>query len=441
MKCRKLQDFLANPTAQGYTTLDLNLRNIGPEGGVAIGRALESNNTLQRLSLGSNNIDSNGAILIGRALESNNILQELALYHNNIGPDGAVAIARALEFNQTLQILNLAKTNIGSNGAVAIGRALESNNTLQRLNLRYNNIGPDGAAAIGHSLESNNTLQALELYNNNIGNNGTVEIIRSIARNNDNTSLSYLNLSANQITRLPAELAQCTGATLTTFYYYDNPIDDYIPPSVQRWLDRFQQQQNAQIYQDSQNVHNLQIQQCIKDSLNRIINSYNGPPKYKSFEEVRNVIVNDSILTPQCKTQLIEYASDQTDVHTGLGVTFAEALQYVFARIEMNEHKDGIKDVLNKEMSDALCKCFTGRISRLIDCLNGIDNLVMIDLSPNQRINSICQQIYELLSQEGEAFLTAENYQARVEKELNERGFDLTKEIQTQYIDPILQDL
>ena len=66
---------------------------------------------------------------------------------------------------------------------------------------------------------------------------------------------------------------------------------------------------------------------------------------------MRDVIVNDSILIPQCKTQLIEYTSDQTDVHTGLGVTFSEALQYVFVRIEMNEHKDGIKDVLNKEMS------------------------------------------------------------------------------------------
>ena len=113
---------------------------------------------------------------------------------------------------------------------------------------------------------------------------------------------------------------------------------------------------------------------------------------------------------------MIEYASDQTE-HSDLGVTFAEALQYVFTRIEMNQYKDGIKDVLNKEMSDALCKCFTGRISRLIDCLNGIDNLVVINLSPTEQINTICQQIYELLQQEGETSLTAENYQTRVENE------------------------
>ena len=172
-------------------------------------------------------------------LESNNILQKLYLYNNNIGPEGAVAL----------------------------GRALESNNTLQELYLNNNNIGPEGAVALGRALESNITLQILVLSNNNIGNDGAVAIIGGIARNNTNTRLSELMLSFNNITRLPAELAQCPHATLTDFYYYGNPIEDnFIPPNVQRWLDRYdyQQQQNAQIYQDNQNVHNRQIQQCIK---------------------------------------------------------------------------------------------------------------------------------------------------------------------------------
>ena len=140
-----------------------------------------------------------------------------------------------------------------------------------------------------------------------------------------------------------------------------------IPPNIQRWLGRFQEQQNAQIHQDSQNVHNRQIQQCIKDSLNKIINA--GPPKYQCLDEVRNVIVNDSILSAQCKTQLIEYALDNSE-HTGLGITFCEALQYVFTRIDDDvnkESKDEIKRILNQEMTDALCMCFTGRISRLLN--------------------------------------------------------------------------
>ncbi len=206
---------------------------------------------------------------------------------------------------------------------------------------------------------------------------------------------------------------------------------------MQRWLDRFQNQQNIQIHQDSQNVHNRQIQQCITDSMNRIVNACHTP---LSFEEVRKLILDDSILTPKCKTQLIEYASDEIE-HSNLGVTFAEALQYVFTRIVDNENGDEIKRILNQEMSDSLCMCFTGRISRLIDCMNGIDPLVVIDLSPETRILSICQQTYELLNQENGNSFTAEDYQTRVKKELEERGFELTEEIQTNFINPILEDL
>ena len=95
---------------------------------------------------------------------------------------------------------------------------------------------------------------------------------------------------------------------------------------------------------------------------------------------MREIIVNDSILSAQCKTQLIEYALDNNE-HTGLGVTFAEALQYVFTRIDLNkESGDNIKAILNQEMTDALCMCFTGRISRLLNCLTAIDPLVRIHI-------------------------------------------------------------
>jgi len=198
-----------------------------------------------------------------------------------------------------------------------------------------------------------------------------------------------------------------------------------IPPNVQRWLERYQHQQNAQIHQDSQNVHNRQIQQCIKDSLNRIINAchVNDAPTYSSFEQVRNVIVNDSILSPQCKTQLIEYASDQTE-HSSLGVTFAEALQYVFTRIDVNENGNEIKRILNQEMSDALCMCFTGRISRLLNCLNVMDPLVSIHIvNLSDMFTDVCQRLIK------EGIYTREIHQSQYENELqNDYGYELTKE-------------
>ncbi len=110
-------------------------------------------------------------------------------------------------------------------------------------------------------------------------------------------------------------------------------------------------------------------------------------------------------------------------------------------------------------MSDSLCKCFTGRITRLINCLNVLDPLVEINLlSENEMINMICQQVYELLKEQEEqeeqegreeereqgrvaTILTAENYRQQVEEELEKRGITVTDEIREGHIDPIAADL
>ena len=113
-------------------------------------------------------------------------------------------------------------------------------------------------------------------------------------------------------------------------------------------------------------------------------------------------------------------------------------------------------------MSDSLCKCFTGRITRLINCLNVLDPLVEINLlSENAMINMVCQQVYELLEeqerkqqeQHGEddneeeeeegrvpTILTAENYRRQVEEELEQRGITVNEKIRKEYIDPIVRD-
>ena len=342
------------------------------------------------------------------------------IVHERIGPEGGVAIGQSLQTNTSLLELNLGYNKLGPESGVAIGQSLQTNNSLLELYLEENNLGPEGGVAIGQSLQTNNSLQNLYLRDNNLGNDGAVAVIRGIAVNNQNTRITTLSLTYNNITRLPAELTQCPP-TLIHFYYHGNEID-YIPPNVQRWLDRFQQQQNAQIHQDSQNVHNRQIQQCIKDSLNKIINA--GPPKYQSLDEVRNVIVNDSILSAQCKTQLIEYALDNSE-HTGLGITFCEALQYVFTRIDLNEESgDEIKKILNQEMTDALCMCFTGRISRLLNCLTAIDPLVHIHIVD---LNDMFNHVGERLIKEDK--YTTEAHQSQFEKELQEDyGYELTEE-------------
>ena len=417
--CRALE---SNNTLK---TLVLTLNKIGREGTIAIAGALKFNNTLRTLNLDNNGLISDDAIVIAEALKVNNSLTALSFNINNIGDEGAVAIGRALESNHTLQILNLWSNNIGNVGAIALGQALQSNKIIQQLGLSSNSIGPDGAIAIGEALESNNTLRLLNFYNNNIGNEGAEAVIVAIARNINNSSLSNLNLTNNNITRLPAQLAQCSRIILREFRYSMNPID-HIPPNVLRWLNPYQQQQNVNIHKDNQNVHNQKIQQCVKDSYNRIINACNGPSMYKSFDEVQDLIVQDPILSEQCKIQLIEYASNN-DSHGCFNLTFAEALQYVFKRIEINEYKDGIKETLNKLMDDALCKCFTGRISRLIDCLNRSDDLVHIHIAT----------VADIFRFVGERLIKNDNYSTEshritFENELKIYGYELTEELRVE---------
>jgi hypothetical protein len=40
-------------------------------------------------------------------------------------------------------------------------------------------------------------------------------------------------------------------------------------------------------------------------------------------------------------------------------------------------------------MTDSICKCFTGRMSRLVNCLNGFDELVNIKIADNEQISQI----------------------------------------------------
>ncbi len=429
-------------------SLHLNLNGIEEKDAILIGESLRQNDTLQDLSFEGNDLGPYGVngfleglgvnqtlqtlnlaytgiawggVLIGMFLKTNRRFVKLILHHNNIGPESGVAIGKSLETNQTLLELDLADNNLGPEGGVAIGQNLETNQSLIKLYLADNNLGPEGGKAIGQSLQTNQTLLELYLDHNNLGNDGVVAVVRGIALNNQNTSITTLSITCNYITRLPAELTQCPP-TLTKFHYSGNPID-YIPPNVQRWLDRFQQQQNAHIHQDSQNVHNRQIQKCIKDSINRILN-HTIELKYKSLEEVRDVIVNDPILSSECKSQLIEYAFDDT-VHTELQLTFADLLQYVMTRIDLNqENGEEIKRILNQEMSDALCMCFTGRISRLLNCLTGIDPLVHVHVV---NLSDMFINVGKGLIKDNH--YSQEAHQTQFEKELQEHyGYELTEE-------------
>ena len=225
------------------------------------------------------------------------------------------------------------------------------------------------------------------------------------------TNLDELNLASNKINNIPISIIRCRN--LNRFNYENNDIE-YIPPQVIRFLNRIKNVEQLQVYNDAQNIHNHSIQESVNNSINNIMQQ-----KFIINEDnIMNEILNDTILTDKCKELIFEYSSN-LDFHSVLLLNFKELLCHFWITINNLDTKDEIKKILNIEMLDSECKCFTGRITRLVNCLNGLSDLVKINISDNQQIGNIIIIIKEQL---GDNY-TIERHKELVKNELQERGY------------------
>ena len=325
------------------------------------------------------------------------------------------------------------------------------------LNLANQNISDDDAVEIGKAIKSTEKviLEALYLDNNKIGNNGFIEIINSLFdfsrvpffgdKAFRGETLRILSFHENNITFLPAELTDFSEY-LKSFSYYGNPID-YIPSNVQRWLLRTfpdGDTDNDRDKQGEENTHifpkNLLLRG--KETLFRIINA--GPPKYQSFEELREVIVNDSILSDKCKQVLLtlveRYEGDDGHSYYAYGLTFKELLLYVFTRIEMNEESgDEMKKMLSSDFTDEiLCNTYHIHMSRLFDCFF-LDPLY-VHIIVNFNLNEMFRNVGIRLIKEDK--YSTEAHQIQFEKELQEDyGYEVTEEVRKEFEERFYCDL
>ena len=197
------------------------------------------------------------------------------------------------------------------------------------------------------------------------------------------TNLISLNFCTNRLTSLPSELGNLTQ--LKYFHYSDNPIE-YIPPNVLRLIERKKISHN--IYNDSQSVHDSSIQRGVKESLQKLLSEKPILTSEKMWEYLL------PRLSPESTSLLLEY-SESSDIHSILGITFSEALLTVVSVIYSNPHESEILKILSIEISDSECKCFTGRISRLVNSLNGYDDRINIQISDNDQLGTIISLLGE----------------------------------------------
>ena len=80
----------------------------------------------------------------------------------------------------------------------------------------------------------------------------------------------------------------------------------------------------------------------------------------------------------------------------------------------ISPHSLEIKAVLNTEMRDAECKCFTGRISRLVNCLSGFDPLVVIQIADNEQIGNVISVVKAQLDEKKEYTVERHKEEAKI---------------------------
>ena len=220
-------------------------------------------------------------------------------------------------------------------------------------------------------------------------------------------NLQYLYCSNNNLKSLPSEIGSLNN--LQHICYSGNEIE-YIPPQVLRIINR--QKKAQKVYGDGQNVHNHHIQEGIVKSINYITSI---KPAIK-ITNLKDKIINLQLSMLTIQT-LFEYIDDNS-VHSVINITFEELLISVLDFILKNQHKEELLKILDVEMQDSLCKCFTGRMSRLINVLNGYDEHIVINISDTEQIGNILIMLKEKYGDRAE-------FESQANKELLERGYSI----------------
>ena len=343
-------------------------------------------------------IDISGNIInINQGLNYLILLQELDLSDNHLkrieGLTDLISLRKLNLYDNQLNIINgldtlsnLQKLNLAFNKISKIEGLNELAN-LEKLNMSFNQInkieGLEKMINLKKLNLSQNRILRIEGLENLINLNKIILACNKISKLEGFKNLinvNYIDLCVNLITVIddPSEITCCIKMMIIL---YDETV--IIHPFIIRFLERNKlNSKKIQIFGDSQNIHDTTINRSIIESINRLL-------KDVPLQDVdQTELMNDSILTVKTKQLLLEYMS-HNEQHSILLLSFAELFGVIWQIIKTHEHSSVIKSILNQEMSDSLCKCFTGRMNRLVNVLNGFDSRVIIHISDSDAIANI----------------------------------------------------
>lgn len=252
------------------------------------------------------------------------------------------------------------------------------------------------------------------------------------------TNLEELYINNNHIDILPDELIQCPNLGYCNYTGNQNNegINITVSNELFQYLNReifnnhryndiidLDLNQNLQVYNSPQSVHNSSIQSSLKKCIMKLIKD-----NIKlDIQQVLILVNKDHVLNKGTKKLLNKYCRDHANHHSTLNVTFGQVLTAVWEKITelQMEYQDEVKKIMNDEMDVSRNKCFTGRISRLVSCLHGFIEGIEVNISPNEQISNILLMVKKRLEKENN--LTEENWKNEFKNEMEERFYPETK--------------
>lgn len=176
--------------------LDLCKQNLGPDGCRRIANALNGNEFVRSLLLGTNGIGDSGANDIGVLLRSNTNLEVLYLGCNGITAEGVQILVEPLYKNQHLTGLWLKRNPIGDKGVEAIAKLIANHKSLKVLDLVNCGFGRRGMKSLCSALQNKDCpIERLYLGGNGLDAEDAIELSKVLSRN-DRLKSVYLNVGA-----------------------------------------------------------------------------------------------------------------------------------------------------------------------------------------------------------------------------------------------------
>ena len=147
-------------------------------------------------------------------------------------------------------------------------------------------------------------------------------------------------------------------------------------------------QRRENVYASTQSVHASSVQTSANASLKVILDAHPDKPKihWKTLvKEISSAISGWFISRKRYESLLTDWCTDLT-IHSAEGITFYTLLERVWTIVKHHDEHKELEKVLKAEIDDAEKMCFTGRFTRIINCLCGFVEGIQVGISLREQL-------------------------------------------------------